>query len=450
MRSFLSCLALWLMVVVPAAALDSSAQSCAELAAYIWEPGYRDTGIAWDAIDVDAALPVCVAAHAENPDDAPTQYRLGRIYLQIKDFAAASSLLRQAAEAGYAPAQTAYGTLYMGEEVAIDYAVALHWLRAAAKAGNPVAMANLGILYYRGYGVAQDQERYVTLQLQAAEAGVDFAQHNAGELFELGYVVKRDLLVAEAWYRLSAAQDYVPSLRNLGLLLNRKPSELANDEEAFQFLRAAADLGDGVAATNVGWMYAEGVGTSPDLALARSYYRQGYERGDPKAASMLGELYEFGKGVPEDQDRAFGYFVQAAWLGDPQAQFRVGVFLNSGIGDLARDEATALEWFLRAAQQGDVEAQIAAAGIYRSVYAGEPSPLVDIDKALYWYEVAARSGSMKSFLDAATLYAGKRDFATAHAYVSYVLDSGDAELIEEAYRTIEVIRFLKQGDRIPI
>lgn len=452
MRLTIFCLSIAALTLpqLSVAAEPTAAQRCASLAAYIWEPGFRETGIAWDKIDIKAAQPACETANIETPHHPPTLYRLARVYLQQKAFAKALPLLLEAAEAGYATAQTAYGTAFMNGDVPPDYPLAHRWLTAAADAGNPVAKANLAIMYSGSYGLPADRDRYVSLQLEAASAGVDFAQHNVGLIYERGLAVEPDLMVAEGWYRLASAQDLTIAHRSLGQLLSRTASNQAVYDEAICLLRLASDQGDAQAATFLGTMYRDGVGHAPDLTLAREAYELGYQNGDSYAAHQLDHLHEFGKGVPVDKQRALGYFLQAAWLGSAPAQYRVGFFIRSGLGGSIADDATALAWFLKAAYQGNTSAQFAAAELYQYRFADEPAPLYDPDKALYLYDIAARSGDLRAALRAASLYAGNNDYQTAQAYVMHVLENGDDAMIEEAMETIEEINFAKHGIKLPV
>ncbi|WP_224702786.1 tetratricopeptide repeat protein [Devosia aquimaris] len=445
------CISIAVSAIHPTSALELSAKDqCAALAAYIWEPGFRETGIAWNQIDVKAALPACLAADLETPNDPPTLYRLGRIYLQQHDFDRALPLLLESAEAGYGPAQTAYGTAFIQGEIAPDYVVALRWLKRAAANGQPMAKANLATLYLGDHGLPLDLERYTTLTMEAALAGVDLAQYRAGWSYQAGYGVEQDLAKAEHWYRLSASQGYAVAQRELGSLLSRAAQDQSDHQEAFQFMSLAADQGDSPAIVLVGWSYMTGHGVEKDMQRAREYFERAYALGDAQGARYLGHLHEFGKGVPVDLRRAFGYYVQAAWLGNADAQYRVGVFLSSGRGSILKDDAAGLAWFLRAAYAGHVDAQVAAGQVYDYRFQDDPAPLYDPEKAFYWYDSAANSGSLKAALWLALYYGNKNDFETANAYVTYVLENGDQAMIDDAQGTMNALAFLKRTNQIPM
>ncbi|UCE31502.1 MAG: sel1 repeat family protein, partial [Burkholderiales bacterium] len=74
----------------------------------------------------------------------------------------------------------------------------------------------------------------------------------------------------------------------------------------------------------------------------------------------LGSMYAFGQGVPAAQleraDRlAATWYFAAARQGHVEAQYGLGVLFIAGKG-VQRDEAEALKWMRRAADQGHADA----------------------------------------------------------------------------------------------
>lgn len=96
--------------------------------------------------------------------------RADRAYVH-GDYGAAVKELRDLAEHGEARAQYDLGLLYdKGQGVAQDNQQALHWYRKAAEQGEPRAQYNLGLLYANGQGVPQDYvEAYVWIGLASAQ-----------------------------------------------------------------------------------------------------------------------------------------------------------------------------------------------------------------------------------------------------------------------------------------
>lgn len=70
---------------------------------------------------------------------------------------AALNVLQTGARQGDPVAQFLLAYLLVtGPDARANYPTAAHWFEGAAKAGLPLAMANLGLLYYQGLGVPQD------------------------------------------------------------------------------------------------------------------------------------------------------------------------------------------------------------------------------------------------------------------------------------------------------
>src|SRR2546423_1753112 len=67
-----------------------------------------------------------------------------------------------------------------------DFAAALQQWRPIAEAGDPHAQYNLGLLYARGEGVAQDYRQAAEWYEKAAQQGVAAAQYNLGVIYANG------------------------------------------------------------------------------------------------------------------------------------------------------------------------------------------------------------------------------------------------------------------------
>ena len=91
-----------------------------------------------------------------------------------QQFEQSTELLRQAAERGYAPAQTYYaGSLKMGIGVPQDLRAAVEWYRKAASQKYPYAYFELAICYQNGYGVERDLDQAEAWYRRAHDAGLE-------------------------------------------------------------------------------------------------------------------------------------------------------------------------------------------------------------------------------------------------------------------------------------
>ncbi len=133
--------------------------------------------------------------------------------------------LRQQAEKGDADAMTNLGVMYRkGTGVAQDDAAAVRWYRKAAEKGNAKAMYNLGFMYREGRGLTQDDAEAVRWYRKAAEKGqVEAVRARIAESIGPEARVKLDAIVL-AW-----TVDGGPRVRLRGLTISDKNSGFAAD-----------------------------------------------------------------------------------------------------------------------------------------------------------------------------------------------------------------------------
>ncbi|OIP83793.1 MAG: hypothetical protein AUK37_06745 [Rhodobacterales bacterium CG2_30_65_12] len=89
-----------------------------------------------------------------------------------------------------------------------------------------------------------------------------------------------------------------------------------------------------------------------------------------------------------DYRAAMQELIPAANAGNAEAEELIGVMYASGLG-VARDDARAFEWYLRAAMKGHAGAQ-SGVGWYFEVGRGIPEP--DLVRAYMWYVLSAIGG----------------------------------------------------------
>lgn len=135
--------------------------------------------------------------------------------------------------------------------------------------------------------------------------------------------------------------------------------KLGDPARALPMLSSAAGAGHPRAATLVGWLYEEGRGTEKSIEEAKRWYRIAADRGEADAMAALGRLLLQEKGA-EARQAARKLFQQAAQLENPDGQYYLGWMLTEHAGE-PRDDAQAYGWFIKAARQGHVGAQLAVA-----------------------------------------------------------------------------------------
>ena len=107
--------------------------------------------------------------------------------------------------------------------------------------------------------------------------------------------------------------------------------------------------------------------------------------GDPEAQDNLGRMYAYGRDVPQDDAEAVKWFRRAADQGHVSAQFNLGVMYADGRG-VPQDDAEAVRWFRLAADEGYAAAQ-ARLGLF--YVAGTGGVKRDLVTAHMWLNLAA-------------------------------------------------------------
>ncbi|MCS1407679.1 MAG: Secretory immunoglobulin A-binding protein EsiB [Verrucomicrobia subdivision 3 bacterium] len=144
----------------------------------------------------------------------------GLFFLTTAAFAAVDiEALRQAAEAGNAPAQSNLAAFYvLGAGVPKNDAEAVKWYRKAADQGDAGAQFFLGYLYASGLGVPKNYAEAVRWYRKAADQGDARAQSGLGEAYYNGAGVLKNDAEAAKWYRKAANQREPSAQYNLGFL----------------------------------------------------------------------------------------------------------------------------------------------------------------------------------------------------------------------------------------
>ena len=102
-----------------------------------------------------------------------------------------------------------------------------------------------------------------------------------------------------------------------------------NYQEAFRLFKEMAEQGNPIAQSELGAMYASGMGVPEDDREAVAWYRRAAEQGDAMAQFNLGVMYKDGEGVPEDDKQAVTWFHKSAEQGYAPAQYNLGaVYAN--------------------------------------------------------------------------------------------------------------------------
>ena len=118
--------------------------------------------------------------------------------------------------------------------------------------------------------------------------------------------------------------------------------------------------------------------------IAAELIEAGYTTQSETAQNNLGCMYEHGLGVEINYAKALQWYRKAAEQGNHFAQLGLGWLLENGLG-VEPNEAEALDWYLKAANQNNLDAQNNVGAMYRDGRGGQQSD----DSAVDWFRKAA-------------------------------------------------------------
>ncbi len=276
------------------------------------------------------------ASHLEDKidvSDGKVQFALGRMYFNgngvAKNRETGIMWFHKAAEQGNIDAQAFLGAKYIqgSDGFVKNTVVGMKWIHKAAKQGDALAQMMLGLTYAYGMdGIPEDKTKAIywlrkSVESERGESGV----YDAKVYGVLG-----------------------------GLLFQEGPCQ--DIEESMIWTRKAAEKGDATSQERLGLSYLLGDGVKKDYEMAVTWLDRAARRGRPKAQSALGICYKSGMGVEQNDELAFYFIRESAEQGLAASQFQLGNMYEDGIG-VAKDEVAANEWYIKAAKNGEKEAQ---------------------------------------------------------------------------------------------
>ena len=275
---------------------------------------------------------------------------------------AADSLakLTEKANQGDDKAQNTLGVWYFtGKNVQQNQERALKYWALSAKQNNPEAIGNMAMCYQQGKGTKKDSTMAFELYKKAIEKGntLILKQHTEladkqnnlfsslllHELYSQGIGVKRNQDKAHQYLKKAATAGHTDSQSKWALLcLNEK-----NPKEAATWFKKAADKGDLSSTYYYGYLLFKGMGITQNKAEGINYLKQASKRGLVAADNMLGAIYYEGDGTEKNIDLAVTHLKKAAVAKIGNSQFLLGQCYKNGLG-VGKDYGLAVEWLAEA------------------------------------------------------------------------------------------------------
>lgn len=284
-------------------------------------------------------------------------------------------------------------------------------LQSQAKTGDPVAQLKLARAYGRGDGIPQDEDLAAQWYRKAAEQGNAEAQDSLGQFYLTGQGVEQNKQQAVEWFRKSAHQGNVSAMFHLGAAYYNGDGVEIDDSLSYAWFTLAKEAGNPRAAEAV---------QRAESDLKPSRIVRGYKK--------IAEMYEKGGSLPENQAEAARWWLRAAKEGDEEAQVATATKLLNGQG-VAQDFDQGRYWCREAAKQND------SSGAYCMGYMYQHGLGVssDLKQARKWYEGAAKGGHRRAIKALAQMEAngegGKADRSGACLLYARLAALGDQEAL---------------------
>ena len=298
---------------------------------------------------------------------------------------AAIAACTRAAEVEPDPAVTAW--LARALTLASRWDEAMPLALEAADAGSLLGMHLAGAHLIESADPAEAKKGRELLE-KAVGAGFAPSLNSLGYAYENGFGVDKDSVRALALYREAAGHGVGVAQTNIGLLYREGLAGLPkNEKTSVEWFTRGALNGDPNGMDALGYAYEWGLGVPQDLAESARWYGLGAAKNYPQSLASLAYAYDYGKGVPQDYARAMALY-RSAWDGGTAwAGTFIGRLYLEGHG-VERDIGEAQKWIDLGLAWDDYTAMYLMGRKFEDGL-GVPR---DLDKAGEWYRKAIEAG----------------------------------------------------------
>jgi len=218
-----------------------------------------------------------------------------------------------------------------------------------------------------------------------ATAGSSSAASRLGNAYRVGEGVEKSDKTAMDWYIKAGLAGSADARVWMGVMMQQKRGIPENSEAVRTKLKGMSDNGDGAACCVYGIILRTGWGCEANYSEAIAYLSKGaLEYHHAGCMNSLGVTYTHGLGVSKDDTVAVEWYRKAAEQGDASAQNNLGIMYEYGNGVL-KDTTIAAGWYTKAAKQGYAPAQCNLGVMYVFGIGVEKDTVIAVE----WYTKAA-------------------------------------------------------------
>ncbi|MBF0124294.1 MAG: SEL1-like repeat protein [Magnetococcales bacterium] len=269
----------------------------------------------------------------------------------------------------------------------------LKQIQEKADQGDPEAMLQLAHRYEVGQDLPANRSYAFDWIRRAAEKGSAEAYYRLGMAHKTGEGTAKNWDEALRWLQKAVAANYPQAQFEVAQALESGNGVTRNIDTAITLYRSAATAGEPQAQYRVAQLFDQGAhGVQKDIDQAFGWYVKAAEHAIVPAQWRVAQMFELGQGTQADPNKALQFYRLVAEQNNKEAQLHLADALFQGTLGL-QDVATALVWYTKAAQLGDVTAMMRLAAIYDRGEGGQP---VNSGQAVHWYTKAAEAGHVEA------------------------------------------------------
>ena len=215
----------------------------------------------------------------------------------------------------------------------------------------------LAQLYYYGYGVEKDLNKFFTLSLEAAKENFIPAKNSLALAYLYGYGTTIDVKKGLSFLEECKKANFALGYHNIAYCYSSGSFGYPKDmKKAYEYYQVAANQFYAPACYNVAIMCLKGDGCSKNVSKGIEELIHSATLGHLKAQKKLGDVYYEGEIVSKDLDKAYNYYLMAAEQGDPYSMYSVGyMIVNNEKKSVSRYDG--LDWLRKAAYAGNESAK---------------------------------------------------------------------------------------------
>jgi len=331
--------------------------------------------------DVDTACHLLEKSSNQGHIDATSE--LGSIFLMERNVEKGMEFLEMAISKGSIQAKHSLALAFMHEQIdGFDYKDAISLLKQSSDEGEPISMRIMGKIFYEFSAKVGSEKKALALWRASAEAG----DIKSMSLLGLHMLFHEDASLqdeAYEWLKKAADELEPDACFRLGERYYKGIGVDIDYDEAFEYFMIGDILGNVEATGFLGKCYFHGRGTEEDDYMASQFFEKAASEGHLSSMVYLGICYGDGLGVEKNNEEAFRLFNIAAEAEHPDAPYYLGEMIRIGKGT-EKNLKKAFECFLEGAKQKNVSAYYA---VGRAYYFGEGINEND-SEAVKWLSLA--------------------------------------------------------------